>query len=352
LIAIGGCSNSGIDSGFAICDLRKHFAVIATPLIGARAFVARESRSVRLLATLVMLLVLLCGTRAAATSIVIVRTSDAEPYAQAEAAMRDDLKKQKYDIRSILVKDVSVKGVDAAIGKPDAVVAIGTSAARWLHKELPTTTSLFYCMVSNAREAGLSDARNCRGVTTDVSLGQQFSLITEALPRARVVGTLYRSDNAEGKNGLELLKGALPGGWRVESVAVNDYPSIAEAIDALTQKNVDVIWTTADQKLYDSAAVRALLLAALRAKIPVWGFSPAFVRAGALLGIGVEPRSQGTQVADLLEKALADPKKVPDGAAYPNEFQIAVNLIVAEQLGIVIPQSLSGRATYVYRTEK
>ena len=270
-----------------------------------------------------------------ATTIVVVRTSDAEPYTQADAAVRDRLTQHQFTVRSLLVKDVSQQGIQAAIG---------TSAARWLHKELPPSTKLVYCMVSNARDAGLLDGRSVGGVTTDVSIAQQFGLITEALPQAHVVGTLYRSDDAAGKG--------LPMGWKVESIAVNDYPSVAAAIDALTQKNVDVIWTTADQKLYDSASVRALLLAALRAKIPVWGFSPAFVRAGALIGVGVEPRSQGTQVADLVMQLIADPTKVSVGSASPDQFQIAVNFIVAQQLGVAIPDSLSSRATYVYRTEK
>ena len=50
------------------------------------------------------------------------------------------------------------------------------------------------------------------------------------------------------------------------------------------------------------ACDRSLLARIL--KIPVWGFSTAFVRAGALIGVGVEPRSQGTQAADVLIKLL------------------------------------------------
>jgi len=34
----------------------------------------------------------------------------------------------------------------------------------------------------------------------------------------------------------------------------------------------------------------------------VWGFSPAFVRAGALIGVGVDPAAQATQVVDLIRQ--------------------------------------------------
>ena len=37
----------------------------------------------------------------------------------------------------------------------------------------------------------------------------------------------------------------------------------------------------------------------LRTNVPVFGFSPAFVRAGALVGVGVDPAAQGQQAATL-----------------------------------------------------
>jgi putative tryptophan/tyrosine transport system substrate-binding protein len=288
-----------------------------------------------------------------AREVVVVKSSDAEPYTQAETALRDELVKQNHTVRVMLAKEVSDRGIDATIGKADVVVTIGTPAARWLQKQLPPRIELMaYCMVNNAEDAGLLKGRTSWGVTTDVPIEAQFKLITETLPRARSVGTLYRSETPEGRATLQQLKNAVPKEWRVEAVAVNDYPSVAAAIDALSQKGVDLIWTTADQKLYDTASVRALLLAALRSKTPVWGFSTAFVRAGALLGVGVEPRAQGTQAAALIIKLLNDPKAVRDRVQSPAEFQIAINLIVAEQLGLEIPDALMRRANYVFRPEK
>ncbi len=112
-------------------------------------------------------------------------------------------------------------------------------------------------MVTNAEDAGLLQGPDAWGVTTEIALAEQIKLLAEALPRARVVGMLYRSDTPEGKRGIEALRGALPADWRLEAVAVNEHPSIAAAIEALMRKNVDVIWTTADQKVFDGAAVRA-----------------------------------------------------------------------------------------------
>jgi ABC-type uncharacterized transport system substrate-binding protein len=298
-----------------------------------------------------LLAVLFCTLDAPGAQVVIVRSSDAEPYTQAEAALKEQLEARHDTVRRALARDVAERGIRAGIGTADVVVAVGTPAALWLHTQLPPEYKLVYCMVNRAPEAGLLQGRAAWGVTTEVPLPDQLKVIAEALPAARVVGTLYRSDQPDSKDVLKGLSDAMPAGWRVEAVAVNDYPSIGDAIDALTRKNVDVVWTSAEQKTYDTATVRALLLAALRTKTPVWGFSPAFVRAGGLIGVGVNPKAQGAQAAKLVAQLLADPSS-PKGRAYPPaEVQIAVNLIVAGRLGIELPEGLTRRAAFVFRPE-
>jgi ABC-type uncharacterized transport system substrate-binding protein len=118
------------------------------------------------------------------------------------------------------------------------------------------------------------------------------------------------------------------------------------------QKPIDIAWTTADQKLYDTACLRSLLLSAVRAKIPVWGYSLPLVRAGALLGVGVDPAAEGHQAADLVINSIKDPSNFKTRSIAPEKFQTGVNLIVAEQIGVEIPDSVSRRATFIYQPEK
>jgi putative ABC transport system substrate-binding protein len=284
--------------------------------------------------------------------VVIVKSSDAEPYKQAEATLHDQLSRPDCNVRSVLVKQLAEAGIGLSISTTDTVVAVGTSAAAWLHSQLPGGVELVYCMVNNAGEVGLLKGGDCWGVTTNIPIAEQFKLIAEALPSARTVGALYASDTPAGRDALQALKDHLPRDWHVEAVAVNDYSSVAEAIEALTLKKVDVIWTTSDSKIYDAAAVRALLLSALRSKIPVWGYSPAFVRAGALIGVGVDPKAQAVQAADLIKQLRQHKDSIIEKAQPPHEYQIALNLIVADQLNIDIPDALVQRATYVFRSEK
>lgn len=335
------------------CKFFMHLSRIlsAFEVGGARQRHARRgARRQRGFIVFAWLALLVLASQTTLAEIAIVRSSDAAPYAEAETALRAGLADRHQQLRSFLLKEVVEKGA-TPLGHPDSVVAIGTSAARWLHQKLPADAKLVYCMVNDAGEAGLLAGNATWGVTTEVSMADQCKLISEVIPTARAVGVLYRADIPEGRRPVALLQAALPHDWRVESVAVKDGATAAAAIDALIEKNVDVIWTMADPKLYDSACVRTLLLGGLRKKIPVWGFSPSFVRAGALLGVGVEPRAQGDQAAAIVAGVLDSKAPAAGRVEAPAQFQIAVNLNVAQQIGVKIPESVSARAAYVFRPE-
>jgi ABC-type uncharacterized transport system substrate-binding protein len=85
----------------------------------------------------------------------------------------------------------------------------------------------------------------------------------------------------------------------------------------------------------------------------VFGFSPAFVRAGALLGVGVDPAAQGEQAAGIALQVIGktwDEQQPPLQA--PASFQLAVNQIVAGQIGVALPRGLVDRAAFVFKEEK
>jgi putative tryptophan/tyrosine transport system substrate-binding protein len=288
---------------------------------------------------------------ARAGDVVIVLSGDNAPYAQAEMGLKKQFADQKRQTRSVTLQDVSSKGLDATVGhKPDLVVAVGTPAAVWLHGKLPADTPLIYCMVSDPAAFGLADGRPTYGVSTDVPLKAQLELIEEAFPNGRTLGLLYRANVPEGQRLLKNVQEALPGNWKLKAVAVDGQASIAEAIDALLKQRVDVVWTTADSAIYDTASVRALLLASLRTNTPVFGFSLPFVKAGALLGIGVDPQAQGLQAAAVGLRILnhGDDSQ-PPRVNPPESFQIAANLIVAGQINVELPQGLVQRAANVFK---
>jgi ABC-type uncharacterized transport system substrate-binding protein len=296
---------------------------------------------------------LIFAAPARAAEILAILSSDAQPYRDAQAAMETSLIPCGHHVTTILLSRAQSADAEHPLPKADLIVAVGTDAAVWAHEH--SLPPVYYCMVPSAAQTGLDKGPVCRGLTTDVPLAAQIALIAQALPAARTIGMLYRSDTSEGRQAKDLLQAALPPGYRLEAVAINESESKAKAIDDLLSRKIDAVWTAPDPAIFDVATIRSLLLAALRHSVPVYGFSQAMIRAGALVGANIAPSGQGAQLArlictDLDTTAKAPTRPLPALAQAP-EHQIVLNLIVAEKLSIRIPDALVQQAATVFRDE-
>lgn len=295
-------------------------------------------------------LLLLLGTLVTthAVEIVSVVSSDAAPYRAAHEALVRRLVQDGHRVRAVGMEHLVTNGL-SALGSPACVVAIGSPAAIWLHGQKPATP-LTYCLVGNPERAGLLTPPMASGVTTDIPLADQVALLRETLPAARTIGVLYRESDADSRQLTALLRTRLPEGVELQAVAIDQHPTPAAAIDALLTRHIDLVWTSPDSTIWNEATVRSLLLTALRRKIPVFGFSTAFVRAGALVGVGLDPADQGSQAGTLVIDLLAG-KTTPGQVVIPT-YQICLNLVVAQKLSLTLPTPLQERATQIFGGER
>jgi putative tryptophan/tyrosine transport system substrate-binding protein len=292
-----------------------------------------------------VLLLALCwlSASAGAGEVVVVISADLPPYRQAQEALFSGI--GAPTARALILDQVSR---DPAQLPEDAacIVAIGTPAATWLHARKPTT-ALIYCMVSDPVGAGLHQPPLATGITTDVPFAEQMRLIGETLPETRTVGLFYRDGDERSRQTLAEARLALPTGWKLEALAIDRHDSPAAAIDTLLGRSVDVVWTLPDTAIWSEGTVRSLLLASLRRRVPVFGFSASFVRAGALLGVGLDPATQGAQAAALVRDMLAG--KPPSSAVVPPIYEICLNLVVAQKLSLTLPPAVVERAKRVFQ---
>lgn len=295
-----------------------------------------------------------------AEGVVIVLGSKAKPYGLAGAAAAKSLAGREQSCRIMLLDNV-INKTQSIDPTNDAIIAVGTRAAVHLHRTLPAGPLLTYCMVADPASRGLTQGSRARGVTTDIPAAQQYELLSRALPSVRSVGMLYKGREPRSRAFEKSARLSLPDKWQLHAVDVDNHRSVAEAIDRLLSRPIDIVWTAPDSTVYDIPTVKALLLASIRRGKPVFGFSPPFVRAGALLGVGIDPAEQGRQVAELTHSLLeptatgsADAADKDGAARRPVEprFQVAVNLIVAKKLGIRLPRSLIREAAYVFGNDK
>ncbi len=285
-------------------------------------------------------------------NVTIVLSGDQGPYKSASAAAAESIKDLQPQARTIMLAELDEKSA-ASARSTDIYVAVGTEAAVKLHRMLPDGAALVYCMTAGADAQDLTTGRSAtRGITAEIPIPDQVALLAEALPAAKRLGVLYRASNARSCGLLSALKAALPGSMSLEAVDLDARGTVADALKELLSRHLDAIWSAPDSSVFSGAAVQAILKEALAAKVPVFGFSTQFVRAGAIVGVGVRSEDQGRRAGELVREALSGQpvRNAGSGAPIqePPRTRIAVNTLVAERLGITLPGTLVSRADDVF----
>lgn len=356
------------DNRDALLSRRQPTAIPWLPREAPRP-AGRSARFASLRKIVTVALLLAQASLAEGGQVVVVLSGKESPYAVAGEEAQDALAREGHKVQVAQMDDLAKDPKAALAPGADLYFAVGSKAAAWLHEHVKPPSQLVYCMVADPENAGLTQGSPACGVSTDVPLESQMELIRQALPQAQVVGVLYRSDVPESARLVKRLEQAVPKAMRVAAVAVDKHPSPAAAIEALLEQRAHVIWTAADASVYDKATIQSLLLTSVRKKVPVFGYSPGFVKAGALLGIGIDPAAQGHQASALASRALrlkaGGPGAPPASGPATNpamggdaghsvetpKFQVAVNLILAERLSITLPAAVVKKASIIIRPE-
>jgi ABC-type uncharacterized transport system substrate-binding protein len=123
-------------------------------------------------------------------------------------------------------------------------------------------------------------------------------------------------------------------GADMSSVEVADCATPDELLPVFLgmRKKVDFVICLPDGSLYNGATARPLIMASLENRLPIVGFSPAFLRAGAAVALYPDYRAIGYQTADLIRRCL-EPGDCAC-AESPKKVSVAVNAKILRMLGI------------------
>lgn len=295
-----------------------------------------------MLSAWVMVCVLCAGGSAArGEDVLIVVSSVAGPYTAAADQAEQSLKSFGHSTSRQLLDGVDL---DSLTNRTGPVIAIGGNAAVRLGQTLPETTALYYCMTPTPERLGLTRRAHTSGVSTDPDIAMQVDLIDRSGIRIRRVGMLYRGSDETSKAFRDRFESSLPSGWALSAIDLDSTGSVASSIDALFDEKIDIVWTAADPAVFDSALVKALLLRSIRDRVPMFGFSHALVRAGAPMGVGFEPQSQGRRVAEMLNTGEL-------GVHDPSPTQFAINETALERIGLKLSSELDRLAELRFGTD-
>lgn len=227
--------------------------------------------------------------------------------------------------------------------EPQFVVAVGYAAQRGMQELFATTTPppLLAILVPRLAFERIADpARVQAGTVSAVFLdqppGRQLDLIRLALPAVHRVGILVSAESRGHSSGLE--RAARERGMQPVTSLVG--PGGLFAALQMVLADAEVLLALPDPAVFNSQTAANILMAAYRRQVPLVGFSPAYVKAGALLALYSTPTQIGVRGGEVLRQALAGKSMPPP--QWPREFVVAVNQDVARSLGLALNEPRLG----------
>ena len=289
------------------------------------------------------------------------------PVAQVSGAALDfektlvaELQQQALPNRSVL--RLQTDSLRASAPPPSLVVALGSEALLSLAQPglglLPntpvlcvlmsqqtyeTTLKRFKAMASQAKDTPLR-ALKWTALYANQPLSRQLALLRLALPKAQNLGVLWPLETADTAEGaglsnslLELKQVTIEQrlNLRIEKVQVGApaYKPLSSLLGL-----VDVLWALPNDQIYNPASFQNILLSSIRAGVPMVGFSAAYVRSGAMLGVYATPQPMARQAAHMVRDMLVDGHAAGAAVApqFPKAFEVGVNQAVARSLGYTL----------------
>lgn len=176
------------------------------------------------------------------------------------------------------------------------------------------------------------------GVGSFPPVEKTAAFIRDVFPKAKRVGTLYNSSEVNSRKVVEMAKGfmAEKGLTLVENTVVTT-SDVYQAVTAICQRDIDVLWITGDNTLMQ--AFDAVIKLCKENNIPLIVNDNDYVKAGVLAGIGISWSATGYRTAPYVARVLngESPANIPI-ENYVEEL-ITLNEAEVTRFGLTIPEA-------------
>lgn len=272
------------------------------------------------------------GSAAWAAQTLLVLSDGSEAYQRTATRIRERIKRYSpaLEVQSAPVKSATARQLaDASL-----VITIGTQAASDVI-DAYQPDRLICALLTHQTYARMPPTRpkaQRSAVFIDQPAERQIALIRAALPQIDRIALVY--GEASSGYAKALTRASESGNLDVKSARVSEsgdlYNALRDVIDPYS-----ALIAVPDTAVYNNFTIQNILLTAYRQRTPVIGFSPAYVRAGAVAAVYSTPEQVGDQVASIAIAALQGVRLPPP--AYPTQFSVSTNEHVAHSLSIELP---------------
>jgi len=244
-----------------------------------------------------------------------------------------NLPKKGYHISKMLLDPQELDVL--AIKKYSLLIAVGTQTTKTLLETNITTpilSTLIPRHISISLQSRFPHKKNWSRILIDQPLDRQFHLITALLGSNKQSGILLGPYTKDLTNSLH--KTAIETSQRITIEEIKNTDELTSSLKALSNKS-NVLLTLPDPIIYNKSTIRGILLLAYRNKLPIIGFSQAYVKAGAIAAVYSKPEQISKQISNISSLFFIN-KSFSQKEYYPDEFSVALNKKIARSLGIKI----------------
>ncbi len=280
---------------------------------------------------------------AADTSILMIKSSDDLVYNKvAHSALQYLEQACANSTRTCRTPAVSVESVEEGVdnrminsGDWDLIVTIGTKAANLVSRSGTNTPTLYSLIPSNSFNniRKKSHSVQTSAIFIDQPISRQLALVKAIMPERIKVGVILGRYSSVSKSSLNTRMHSMKL-TPIISYATPD--NINRVIEGIFKKT-NVLLALPDPSIYNKQTVLTILLSSYRHRVPIIGYSAAFVKSGAIAAVYSTPSDIGHHIGDEIGKFVSSSERNLSSPSYPRYFSINVNKSVANSLNILMP---------------
>ncbi len=235
--------------------------------------------------------------------------------------------------------------------KPDVIVALSTpclAAVLSGVKDVP----IVFGVVSAPLEVGAGESLehhlpHVAGAVWTAPAPEAFAWMKRLFPQSRKLGILYNPVHANSlveAAAVRQLCGEY--GLALEERNVGSPGESVEAMQSLLQAGPDLVFAMGDNTVV--SAFSAIAQACLKQKVPLVATDASLMGSGALFSIGGSPRLEGRHTGQIAARVLLgeNPAEIPFAPSV--EMETTVDMAVAQELGVTLPDDLLKRTDRFY----